>query len=336
VLTEELDAGLVLCKSQFATQVTLSVSVNRFGPYWGTSDLIIRKLNELHRFGWEYLKSNSIPPAPYRGKRKLYRSPTNVDMIGWLGPVVLKKTIRRPFRRNRIRHWRIGVREGKTPLFSDSQSSFEGVRWIESPKSHFWADPFLLQHDGKTWAFFEEYCYTSKRGRISCAEISAEGNFLAPVACLQDAKHHFSYPYVLHAGDDLFMVPEAVDCSAVVLYRCQRLPNVWESDVTLLSGRYVDPSIWHADGLWWMLATSADPDPRASSLLLFFSEHLRGPWKFHPANPVSTNVRNSRGAGKIFWTGDRWIRPSQSACPIYGYSFTLNEILELSPTKYSE
>ena len=125
-------------------------------------------------------------------------------MVGWLGPVVLNKAIQRPFRRNRIRHWRIGVREGKTPLFSDPQSGFEGVRWIESPKAHFWADPFLLQLDGKTWAFFGEYCYTSKRGRISCAEISAEGNFLAPVACLQDAKHHFSYPFVLHAGDDLF------------------------------------------------------------------------------------------------------------------------------------
>src|SRR6202007_2537062 len=50
VLSEELDAGLVLCKSLFATQKTLSVSKNRYAPYWGSTDLVIRKLNELHRF----------------------------------------------------------------------------------------------------------------------------------------------------------------------------------------------------------------------------------------------------------------------------------------------
>ena len=68
VLTEELNGGLVLCKSLFATERTLSVSRNRYTPYWGSSDLLIRKLNELHRFGWDYLLETAIPPAPYRGK----------------------------------------------------------------------------------------------------------------------------------------------------------------------------------------------------------------------------------------------------------------------------
>lgn len=336
ILTEQLDAGLVLCKSLFATQATLSVSVNRFGPYWGASDLMIRKLNELHRFGWEYLKAHAVPPVPYRGKRKLYRSPTNVDMIRWLAPVMLKKAVQRPFRRHQLRHWRIGVRMGRTPLFQDPQSNFDGLNWIESPSSHFWADPFLLRQEGKTWVFFEDYCYASKRGRIACAEMTADGKFLSPITCLEDKKHHYSYPYIFRDGESLFMVPEAMDSNAVVLYRCKSFPDKWEPETTLLQGRYVDTSIWKSDGLWWMLTTSADPDSRASSLLLFFGEHPHGPWQFHPANPISADVRNHRGAGRIFWTGERWIRPSQSACPVYGYSFTLNEITELSPETYSE
>jgi hypothetical protein len=44
VLTEDLDAGLVLCKSLFATEQTVSVSRNRFPAYWGSTDLVIRKL----------------------------------------------------------------------------------------------------------------------------------------------------------------------------------------------------------------------------------------------------------------------------------------------------
>jgi hypothetical protein len=59
---------------------------------------VIRKLHELQHFGWEHLKRNSVPHAPYRGKRKIYRSPTNVDMVRWLGPLFIKKAARRIFR----------------------------------------------------------------------------------------------------------------------------------------------------------------------------------------------------------------------------------------------
>lgn len=47
-------------------------------------------------------------------------------------------------------------------------------------------------------------------------------------------------------------------------------------------------------------------------------------------------MRNNRGAGRIFSANGRLIRPSQSCSPVYGYSFTLNEITKLSATEYSE
>jgi hypothetical protein len=85
-----------------------------------------------------------------------------------------------------------------------------------------------------------------------------------------------------------------------------------------------------------MMTTRAEPDPRSSCLFLFYADRLTGEWRFHPANPISTDVRNNRGAGRIFWTGNRFIRPSQSCAGIYGYSFTLNEITRLSTTQYAE
>src|SRR4029077_18871937 len=42
VLSEELADGLGLCKSIFATEGVWSLSQNRFTPYWGSTDLIIR------------------------------------------------------------------------------------------------------------------------------------------------------------------------------------------------------------------------------------------------------------------------------------------------------
>jgi len=336
VLTEQLDAGLVLCKSLFPTQTTLSVSVNRFVPYWGASDLVIRKLNELHRFGWEHVRQNAVPPEPYRGKRKIYRTPTNAEMARWLGPALLKKALQRPFRRDTIRHWKIGVRRSGKPLFEELNSNLEGVRWIESTKGHFWADPFVVEHDGKMWAFFEDHCYKTSQGLIACAELSEDGTLLSPTPCLQTPGCHYSYPYVFRDGGELLMIPEGRDSRAVELYRCADFPHKWERCAVLLRGKYVDTSVWKDGGLWWMLTTSADPDSRAAMLFLFFAEQLTGPWRFHPANPISSDIRNSRGAGRVFFDGKRWIRPSQSCSPVYGYSFTLNEICTVSTAGYAE
>lgn len=88
-LTEELDGGLVLAKAVFETADTPWVSANRYDPYWDTAHFVIWKLWELHRRGWEYLVSRSIPHAPYRGRRKLYRRPSNADLARWLPTALL-------------------------------------------------------------------------------------------------------------------------------------------------------------------------------------------------------------------------------------------------------
>ena len=337
VLSEELDAGQVLCKSQFTTRPTMSVSQNEFAPYWGATDLVIRKLNELHRFGWEHLLQRSVPAVTYKGRRSLYRNPTNLEMARWLAPAIVKKAIERPFRKATVQHWRIGIRLNTPPLYSrDSDGSLRSFRWIESAKGHFWADPFVVEEENRRWVFFEDYVYAEKRARISCAEITPDGAALSPSPCLDDPQQHYSYPYVFRDGNEIFMAPEAAGSGSVDLYRCEEFPGKWRRHSTLLRGKFTDPSIWQQDGLWWLMVTTADPDARCSALYLFYAEALSGPWTMHPANPISTDVRNNRGAGRIVRADGRLIRPSQSCCPVYGYSFSLNEITKLSPTEYEE
>jgi hypothetical protein len=337
VLTEELDGGVVLCKSLFATQPTVMVSRNRFAPYWGSTDLVIRKLNELHQFGWDYVKERAVPAAAYKGKRKIYRSPTNAEIVRWLGPIFLKKSVQYPFRKKKVQHWRIGVRVGgKRLLDSPPGDDLEGFKWIEPDKGQFWADPFLIEHENKTWMFFEDFSYRQSRAWISCAEISADGGLISPARCLDNPGRHYSYPHVFRSGSDLFMVPEARDSRSVDLYRCLEFPSKWVLERTLLHGKFVDTTIWQQGETWWLLTTRADPEAGAGSLLLFFSDSLDGEWQFHPANPISTDIRNNRGAGRVFQYGHRWLRPSQSCCPTYGYSFSLNEITEISRTRYTE
>jgi hypothetical protein len=337
VLDEDIGTRLVLCKSLFATERTLSISRNRYTPYWSSADLIIRKLNELHRFGWEYVLERAIPPAPYKGKRVLYDIPANREMLSWLGPILLKKAISYPFRKETVQHWRIAIRVGGKPLREpDANSDFSGFRWIDSPKGHFWADPFAFEHEGKCWVFFEDYSYREKRGSIACAAISAEGEVGSPVICLEHPTYHYSYPHIFRAGSEIFMIPESFDSNSVDLYRCRRFPNQWVREATLLEGKFVDTTVWEQEGLWWLATTSAEPNAAAGCLLLFYSASLTGDWHFHPANPISTDIRRNRGAGRVFRSHNRLIRPSQSCAPTYGYSVDFNEITGLSKERYSE
>jgi len=334
---EELSSALVLAKAWFATERTLSVSRNRYAPYWGSSELVISRLNALHQFGWDYLRAQGSPVSAYRGKQASYETPTNRNMLGWLGPILTKKAISYPFRRNNVQHWRIAIRMNATPLYqTNGEADVSGFRWIESPRGSAWADPFLFEHEGKCWAFFEDYSYQTGKAGLACAEVSDRGEFGTVLPCLSNAAHHYSYPHVFRDGNEIFMIPESFDSNTVDIYRCRKFPDQWVYEALLLQGKFVDTTVWKHDGLWWFATTSADPGPGAGSLLLFYSESVTGDWTFHPSNPISTDIRTNRGAGRIIRTGNRLIRPNQSCAPSYGYSVSFSEITELSKERYSE
>ena len=280
-------------------------------------------------------KGEISSPHPIRASARSIARRQILKCAAWLGPVILKKAVEYPFRKRTVQHWKIAVRIGHQPLFESADADMSGFRWIEPPKDHFWADPFAIEHQGKCWAFFEDYHYPRRRAGIACAEISASGKLIAPQPCLE-SEHHYSYPHVFRSGGDLFMVPESVSSNSVDLYRCHEFPAKWVREATLLEGRFVDTTIWQHEGLWWLMTTRAEADSRAGCLLLFYCESLTGEWKFHPSNPISTDIRNNRGAGNVFLSSRRLVRPSQSCSPIYGYSFSFNEITELSKERYSE
>ena len=335
VLRDEAAGSPVIDKSLFATEQTLSVSRNRYIPYWASKDLILRKLHDLHQFGWDHVTANAIPPAPAGEKHDPARPPTDAEMLGWLGPILLKKAVAYPFRKEMMAHWRVAIRANARRLL-EPDSDPSGFRWIEPPEGHAWADPFIFEQAGKYWLFFEDYVYEKKRAGIACAEILPHGELGAVLPCFDHPSRHYSYPYVFRAGSEIFMIPESFDSNSVDLYRCVEFPHRWTVERTLLAGKFVDTTIWNHDGLWWLATTSADPAPGAGALFLYFAESLLGEWRFHPMNPICTDIRRNRGAGCVFRSQDRLIRPSQSCAPTYGYSITWNEITELSPERYAE
>ena len=340
IVSDRLEACRVLAKALFPTQLGISVWRNSVQPYWCSSQLIMQKLWELHAFGWAFAASRIIPSTPYRGKKQNYRTPTNSELLRWFAPQATAKLygrVRRGLTKSEtVLHWQMAIRLGGRYIVGpDGKAEIDGFQWIKSPKGHFYADPFVLERDGQQWVFFEDYDYQRKRGSIACAAVSASGD-IGDVQVVVEADSHLSYPHIFADGDSLYMIPENGSARVVRLYRCVKFPQQWSPVADLFRGPAFDTSVWKQDGLWWFFTTLQDPRGSGVALYLFFSECLTGEWQYHPANPISFDVRNARSAGRLFENGGKLIRPSQNGTIRYGHSFALNEVVALTRSTYEE
>jgi hypothetical protein len=210
-----------------------------------------------------------------------------------------------------------------------------GFTWIDSPRGHYYADPFLIAREGTTWAFFEDFLYEESRGVISCAEVLPNGRLGTVRRCLE-REYHFSYPMVFSHEGEVFLIPESALRGTVELYRATAFPYEWKLEKILARLPAVDTTVWFEGGRWWFFVGIAEPGQQCTTLLLFHASELTGDWIYHPMNPISTDIRSARCGGAIFSVAGRRFRPSQNGSGGYGYSFTLNEIVTLTPEEYRE
>jgi hypothetical protein len=339
ILTEELDAGKILYKGLFATEPGFSCARNRLQPYWGASTFVVQKLHELHEKGWEKIEQEIVPSVPYQGKKKLYTAPQNSQMVRWLAPYVIGKSAIRAARLlqpARSRHWMMGFGSGNSinPTSESDAPDLRSFPWIDSPRGHFYADPFLVKWANRNWVFFEDFDYGAQQGWISCAEVIGNDR-LGEVMPALSRPYHLSYPCVFHDQGELYMIPESAANRTVELYRCAQFPDKWELVKVLFQRQAVDTTIWIENGIYWFFTTLQERHG-GTQLRLFWSDSLVGEWHSHPANPLNTDVRRSRCAGALFRHEGKLMRTSQDCSFNYGHSFTFNEITTLNDREFRE
>lgn len=247
----------------------------------------------------------------------------------------LSTTILRPFRHS-CEHWRVGIRRSKTPLYEEGPEGLPAFKWISSPRGHFYADPMLFQQEGRIWLFVEDYQYATNDARSVLAAEVTENGAVGPFVPVLTTPYHLSYPLVFRHGRDIFMLPETAANRTVELYRAVQFPSEWRLEKVLYPHPAYDTTPLYHDGLWWFFATV--PEGGAKDNLrthLYFAESLTGEWRRHPANPIGRPF-DGRGAGPILRSDDRLIRPTQCSRPVYGYSFSFDEIVELNPERFVE
>ncbi len=335
VLNEDLDNGLVLCRSWSSTaRLFLSRSMNNY--YWKTLSFLPRKLEELHLRGGEafFRGVEALNRRPEFYSERLFKEPRNGEMIRlWIGHTArylafkLRKLVN-------IEQWVLWFHIGDSP-----SPSLWRYKAILPPKDRFWADPFVIERGGRWFIFVEDYRYGDKRGRISVIEVDEKGRW-TPARVVLEQPYHLSYPFLFEHGGELYMIPETLANRSIEAYRCVEFPDRWELAGKLMDEvDAVDATLLKHDGKWWLFANMVE-NPGASlmdELYVFWSHDPLGrDWTPHPANPVLSDVRSSRPAGRFFERDGRLFRPSQDSSRLYGYALTLNEVTALDEERFEE
>jgi hypothetical protein len=338
VLTDELDDGVVLSR-RFGRTDRLSVESNRSHCYWQSVPMVARKLRELHELGPDALR-RPTEEAGYRPySNRLYTKPTNAEMLRPLGRLVGRRLRNHARNLGSFNQWILAYRlHRKCDDEAAPHASFYGFNVLLPPRDRFWADPFPVLHDGKHFLFIEEYPYATRRGHISVMELKSDRSWSEPRPVLV-RPYHLSYPFVFRWQGDHFMVPETENNRTIELYRCTSFPDEWELDTILLRDvSAVDATLFEHGGRWWMFTNMAPQGARDwdEELHLYHAASPRGPWTPHPRNPIKSDVRSSRPAGRIFSHRGGLYRPAQNCAERYGHGITLNRIVKLSPSEYEE
>jgi hypothetical protein len=176
------------------------------------------------------------------------------------------------------------------------------------------------------------------RAHISVVEVDQNGIVGGPTEVLK-LDCHLSYPFVFEWRGDYYMIPETGDKNVVELYRSDSFPLNWRREQVLLEARCpFDATLAEVNGTWWMFVNIQEEGVVVNwdELHLYYAESPLGPWKPHAHNPVVSDVRSARPAGRLFWSNNVLYRPSQDSSMRYGYATTISKITSLSPTEYSE
>lgn len=305
---------------------------------WKAKGAFAHRLETVRRLGRGYVEScpRNTPPA---GGDAAARPPSNRVVAGRAARAGFGVVRRRVRRLSAHEAWFIAARpRHMAPLTGLDTESTEGFAPIEWSSQTAVADPFLFEDDGDTYVFFEEEDRATRRAHISYLRLDAKARPASSVAIALEPPYHLSYPFVFRHEGEIFMIPESSANRTVELYRASPFPAAWMLEGVLLQGIHAVDATLHVDGerLWLFVGVAEEGAAPNDELHLYSSTSLWGPWEPHPANPVVSDVRSARPAGRVFRHDGRLIRPSQDCSRRYGYALVFNRIDVLTDDEYGE
>ena len=185
--------------------------------------------------------------------------------------------------------------------------------WVDlsAGAGYFWADPMVVPVEAGYYVFVEEYVHAQRKARIAVVTLDEEGRFVESAPALEE-DYHLAYPFVFEYGGCRYMVPDSSSKRAIDIYECVDFPHRWAHARTLFTGLdAADTTLVEHEGKWWLFAAVRDVAGSAEydELFAFSADSpLSTTWIEHPRNPLVSDARRARPAGRFVALGDRSVQ----------------------------
>lgn len=220
--------------------------------------------------------------------------------------------------------WNVAFRKRRgNGILEDQSTPFTVVR----NSFRYWAaDPFLFEHQGRTYIFAELYDYIRRRGILGyCEIVQGRAGKWQPILA---ESFHMSYPYITERDGEIYILPEANSSKCLFVYRAVHFPDQWERcDPIRKDVRYADTTPFVANRKTYALTYDVE-DARNPKLKLLNLDCPSGDLVLELPNP---ELR--RPAGKVI-PGN--IRVAQNCAEDYGKGLVFYRYVYSGRENYSE
>lgn len=308
----------------------ISLYLNSNKNLWKMSGFINRKIDKINEFS---VSDFNVEDKVFRYNIKV---PSTLLMIKFIYKILNNIVRQKLLNLNFKQQWFLAYEkiQPEIDFINEDKSNF---KIITPPNDKFFADPFIVNENNKSYVFFEEYCYLKQKGMISYLEIDEKEKISSPQIILEK-DYHLSYPFIFKHENNYYMIPETLANKTIELYVATDFPRKWELKKVLFNNiNAVDSSIVFYNQKFWLFTNiSATGVALSDELSIFYSDSIFGEWKPHSKNPVISNSKTARSAGKFFFNNGKLIRPSQESSFRYGYALNFNNVDILTENDYQE
>ncbi|MDP4013820.1 MAG: hypothetical protein U0990_02665 [Candidatus Nanopelagicales bacterium] len=219
------------------------------------------------------------------------------------------------------RMWRVGVLDGAS-LEDVGGSGPLPVSWIEAGSiGLFWADPFpVIDDDGRTWVFVEEYERTRGLGQIAALRI--ESRRVAERIVVLQTEHHLAFPQAMRSGGGWVATADTCE-SPTPLFTFTHPGAQWRK----MPGRYlptgvVDPQLADGPSGWVVAGTDRRYDGQSVARVWRRGGGSPQDWMLEPSGSY-VDIRYARSGGSLDLR--RNVRAVQDCAGNYGMAVSLIE-----------
>lgn len=196
---------------------------------------------------------------------------------------------------------------------------------------HWYADPFVVNDNGRHYVFVESMNSYHLDGEIAVAPV--ENDKIGEFQTIIHEPYHMSFPNVFKWENDWYMLPEISMSKQVRLYKAEAFPYQWKLDKILLKNvKLVDHALYPIKNGFFVVTHDNQDKKHVYNRFFVLDMQKKQLKEYHPAGTWT----QERPGGNFFLRAGQWYHVTQDCQHHYGEYLHFYRVDNLSRENFNE